>query len=93
LTFGTLLSSQGAGAHRIGVSRPVFGATLQTYPCAPERSNPLDRARSGWCPAAHESRRQQRTAAAPGVVGPPETVRLRISAAERPFLSARCAEH
>ena len=34
LTFGTLLSSQGADAHLSPTVRPCFGATLQTYtPC------------------------------------------------------------
>ena len=51
LTFGTLLSSQGAGAHRYWVSRPVSGQLAKRYSAGFAVSNPE------VCPAppAHHS--------------------------------------
>ena len=39
-TFGTLLSSQGSGAHHRRASRPGFGATRLTYGLTNPESNP-----------------------------------------------------
>jgi len=51
LTFGTLLSSQGAGAHRYSASRPVSGQLAKRYSAGLAVSNP-----EVWpAPPAHHS--------------------------------------